>query len=65
MLAPIPIPVEFASSNNNLEQKFSVVDPLSDKLLTIRSDITSQTARVIDYSDSNYLKILILINRVF
>lgn len=52
-----PSPVEFASSNNNLDQKFSVVDPLSDQLLTIRSDITSQTARVIDYSDSDYLKI--------
>ena len=52
-----PSPVEFASSNNNLDQKFSVVDTLSDQLLTIRSDITSQTARVIDYTDSDYLKI--------
>ncbi len=52
-----PSPVEFASSNNHFDQKFSVVDPLSDQLLAIRSDITSQTARVLNYSDSSYLKI--------
>jgi ATP phosphoribosyltransferase regulatory subunit HisZ len=52
-----PSPVEFHKEANFSEQSFTVLDPLSDKLLTIRSDITSQTSRAVDYVDTNYLKI--------
>ncbi|MBL6785629.1 MAG: ATP phosphoribosyltransferase regulatory subunit [Rickettsiales bacterium] len=54
----IPSPVEYSDlANIDLDKKFTVLDPLSDNHLTIRSDITSQVHRAVNYSDLDPLNI--------
>jgi len=54
----VPSPVEYeAVSSSSKDQKFRVLDPLSDQILTIRSDITSQASRALNYTDSDLVRI--------
>ncbi|MBT4989154.1 MAG: hypothetical protein HOM96_01250 [Rickettsiales bacterium] len=54
----IPSPVEYEDITTlSSNQKFRVLDPLSDKILTIRSDITTQAIRALSYTKDDYVQI--------